>query len=492
MELPKSGRRGFLAGVAATGLAAPAVSERKARPVFDVTGFGASGDGSKPDTAAIQRAIDTCAQAGGGAVLFPPGRFLSGALELKSNVELRLEAGATLLGSKTLADYPSRIPALRSYTDNYTERSLLYAEKAQNIAIQGLGTIDGQGAAFEGPYKQRPYLVRFIECRNVTVCGVTFLNSPMWVQHYLACEGVRIQGVRVQSRVNRNNDGIDIDSCDRVSISDCEISSGDDAIVLKSTSDRPCRNVVISNCVLSSACNALKLGTESNGDFSNIAIANCAIYDTRLAGVALETVDGGALERVSVANVVMDGVGAPVFMRLGNRARPFREGGPKPGVGSFRDVTLRDIQAVRCGPVGCAIAGLPGHWIEHLTLSNLRLRFAGGGAAALAYRGIPEEEDKYPEFKMFGDLPAFGLYCRHVRGLRIEGLETGFESAEYRPAVVMEDVERAWVHNCRALNPMERFLLVRSGRGITLAHNDFVGVSQPAEGPGIWEFDNRR
>lgn len=467
-------------------------SEMKARAVYDVTDFGARGDGSRLDTAAIQRAIDACAQAGGGVVVLPSGRFLSGTVELKSHVELRLEAGATLLGSKNLADYPSRMAAFRSYTDTYTERSLLYAEKAQNIAVRGLGTVDGQGVTFEGPYKVRPYLIRFIECRNVTVCGVTLLNSPMWVQHYLACEGVRIQGVRVHSRVNRNNDGIDIDSCDRVCISDCEISSGDDAIVLKSTSDRPTRNVVITGCVLSSACNALKLGTESNGGFSNIAIANCTIYDTRLAGIALETVDGGALERVNVANVVMDGVGAPVFMRLGNRARPFKEGGPKPGVGSLRDVTLRDIQAVRCGPVGCAIAGLPGHWIESLTLSNLRLRFAGGGAAALAYRGIPEEEDQYPEFKMFGDLPAFGLYCRHVRGLRIEGLETGFDKPEYRPAVVMEDVERAWLHNCRALNPMERFLLVRSGRGITLAHNDFSGVAQPAEGPGIWEFDNRR
>ncbi len=483
----KSGRRRFIGGLAAAGAVAPPAAGVAAPPRFtyNVMEFGATGGGARLDTEAIQKAVDQCSQQGGGTVLFPPGRYLSGGFDLKSNVTLRFERGATLLGSTNLADYPLRRPAFRSYTDNYTEKSLIYAEKAENIAICGEGRLDGQGAAFKGPYKVRPYMIRIVECRGVTVTGVTIADSPMWVQHYLACDNVMIRGIRVHSRVNQNNDGIDIDCSDRVTISDCEITSGDDAIVLKSTADRPTRNVVIANCILSTACNALKLGTESNGGFSNIAISNCAIYDTRLAGVAIEMVDGGALERIIVSNVVMDGVGAPIFMRLGNRARPFREDGPKPGTGTFRDVIVRDVLATKCGLTGCAIAGIPGHFLENVTLSNIRLRFVGGGGESLAWREVPEEEAKYPEFKMFGNLPAFAFYCRHVRGLRMEGLELGFDRAEARPAVVFEDVERAHIEGSRALNAMTAYLRVRSGSRIRVTSNDFSGVAQPFDGPGI-------
>ncbi|MHC4496707.1 MAG: glycoside hydrolase family 28 protein, partial [Planctomycetota bacterium] len=207
---------------------------------------------------AIQKAIDQCSSDGGGTVYFPPGTFLSGTIYMKTGVTLKLDAGCTLLGSKDLKDYPPTVQAFRSYTDNYTDKSLIYGENLDKIAIIGRGTIDGQGRSFKGPYKVRPYIIRFIQCRNVTVQDVTIRNSPMWVQHYMACDDVRITGVTVRSRVNHNNDGINIDSCRRVIISDCNISSGDDAIVLKSTSARICRDVTVSNCVVSSRCNALK------------------------------------------------------------------------------------------------------------------------------------------------------------------------------------------------------------------------------------------
>jgi polygalacturonase len=284
-------------------------------------------------------------------------------------------------------------------------------------------------------------MMRFVSCRNVSVTDVGIQDSPMWVQHYLACEGVNIRGISVHSRVNVNNDGIDIDGSQRVRISDCEITSGDDAIVLKATADRPCKDVVITNCVLSTACNALKLGTESNGGFENIAISNCTIYDTRLAGIALEMVDGGVLDRVSISNIVMNGVAAPVFIRLGDRARPFTEGGARPPVGKLRNVSIANVQAAGAGGVGCAIAGLPGHAIENVVLENLRLTFAGGGQRADARREIPENADKYPEHSMFGKLPAYGFYCRHVKGLSLRNIETGFLEDDQRPALVCDDVE---------------------------------------------------
>ncbi|MFB3828683.1 MAG: glycoside hydrolase family 28 protein, partial [Bryobacteraceae bacterium] len=199
----------------------------------NVRDHGAAGDGNRLDTMALQAAIDACARAGGGAVLLPPGRYLSGTLFLKSHVTLWLDPGATLLGSKDLNHYPVTVQKPRSYTDNYTDKSLIYAEDCENIGIAGRGTIDGQGAAFKGPYKVRPYMIRVINCRDVAIDGVAIKDSPMWVQHYLGCEGVAIRGITVRSRVNRNNDGIDIDACSRVRISDCDIWSGDDAIVLK-------------------------------------------------------------------------------------------------------------------------------------------------------------------------------------------------------------------------------------------------------------------
>jgi polygalacturonase len=416
-----------------------------AEEMYDVRDYGAKPDGKTLCTKSIQKTIDACSQSGGGTVYLPPGTFLSGTIYFKSGVTLRLAAGSTLLGSKSLKDYPPTVQAFRSYTDNYTDKSLIYGENVERIAIAGSGTIDGQGASFKGPYKVRPYMIRFIQCRNVTVKDVTLRNSPMWVQHYLACDDVHITEITVRSLVNHNNDGINIDSCRRVIISDCNIKSGDDAIVLKSTSARICRDVVVNNCVLSSRCNALKMGTESNGGFKNIVMTGCSIYNTRLAGVALEIVDGGTMNRVVVSNITMDKVGAPIFLRLGNRARPFKKDMDTPGIGFMRNITISNIEATGANPTGCAISGLPEGKIENVTLSNLRLSFEGGGMKADAEREIPEKAADYPEYSMFGRLSAYGFYCRHVKGLKMFNVELQLEKPDQRHAVVFEDVEDAMV-----------------------------------------------
>jgi polygalacturonase len=413
--------------------------------LHDVRDYGAKPDGKTLCTTSIQEAIDACSRAGGGTVYLPPGTFLSGTIYFKSGVTLRLAAGCILLGSTNLKDYPPTVQAFRSYTDNYTDKSLIYGENVERIAITGLGTIDGRGASFKGPYKVRPYMIRFIQCRNVTVKDVTIKDSPMWVQHYLACDDVRITGITVRSLVNHNNDGIDIDSCRRVVISDCNINSGDDAIVLKSTSAQVCRDVAVSNCILSSRCNALKMGTESNGGFQNIVITGCSVYDTRLAGVALEIVDGGTMDRVVVSNITMNKVGAPIFMRLGNRARPFKNNMETPGIGVMRNITISNIEATGGNPTGCAISGLPEAAIENVTLSNIRLSFEGGGAKADVERQIPEKAADYPEYSMFGKLSAYGLYCRHVKGLKLFNVQLQLEKPDQRHAIVFEDVENALI-----------------------------------------------
>lgn len=422
------------------------------RGVFDARDFGAAGDGRTLDTAAIQKAVDACAKAGGGRVYLQGGRFLSGTIRLRSHVTLYVEAGAALVGSTNIDDYPDITPQIvYLYRARFT-RSLIYAEAAENIGIAGRGLIDGQGEHFparRGDDKGRPYILRFSECRNVRVENVSFRDSARWLSHYLACENVTISGVSINSRIRENRDGMDIDSCRDVRISDCSIYSGDDAIVLKATAQRPCQHVVITNCVLSSGASALKLGTESNGGFEDVAISNCTIYDTGNSGIAVEMVDGGTLDRVSVSNITMKNVGAPIFIRLGNRARPI-PGLPEPGMGSLRNVIIRDVQADGAGPIGCAISGLENFPIENVTLENIRIRFTGGGKAEDAQRQIPEQVGSYPKYSMFGTLSAYGFFCRHVSNLRLHNIDLAFEQDDARPAIVCDDVRDADLFSLRA------------------------------------------
>lgn len=501
---------------------------REGNPLFEVRDFGAVGDGVVNDTGAIQSAVNAANQAGGGTVWFPAGTYLSGTLLMKDQVTLHLVAGATLLGSTDLNDYPMIVPSFRSYTDRYTRQSLLYGEDLENIAIEGRGTIDGNGEAdvfrkdtgadYDLPYGLRPYVLRFVCCRNVRVSGITLRDSAMWMQHYLACDDVTIDGIHVDNHVKPNNDMIDIDCCRNVRISNCTGDTDDDALTLKSTADRITENVTIANCVLSSHCNAIKMGTESSGGFRNIAISNCAIRPSRhedpisgrrpgLAGVALEIVDGGFLDRVTITNLTIEGTIAPIFMRLGNRARKFKEEIQTPDVGAFRNVVVSNVMATGASGMGCAIAGLPGHPIENVVLSNIRIAGAGGGALEDVEREIPEEEKKYPECTMFGTLPAYGFYARHVKGLTLDNVEVAWEEPDLRPAllcddvrdlhidnlaghsaesgsptIVLNDVQGAMVQSCVAPAKASGFLRMQGNTAdVTVIGNDLSQVPTPFE-----------
>jgi glycosyl hydrolase family 28 len=428
---------------------------------FNILEYGAINDGRTINTKAIQKAIDACATKGGGTVYFPAGKYISGTLFLKNNIILNLESGAILEGSKNISDYPVTISEIRSYTDNYTNKSLIYGEGLEYIGITGHGIIDGNGEYFKvsdesekrslfDSYKARPFIIRIINCKNILVKDITLKNSAMWVQHYLSCRNVIIDGITVSSRVNHNNDGIDIDACDNVRISNCDIISGDDAIVIKSTLDKPCKNITITNCMLSSKCNAFKLGTESNGDFLNISLSNCIIYDTGLAGIALEMVDGGSLNNVSVTDVNMDNVECPIFIRLGNRARPFKKNMAKPGMGRLFNVIISSVQATNVGKIGCSITGLPLFPAMKISLNNLCLTFKGGGTENLTNREIKEFPEKYPSHDMFGTLPAYGFFCRHITGLTLDNIELSYEEPDYRPALFLSDVSDSRISDMNA------------------------------------------
>jgi len=286
-------------------------------------------------------------------------------------------------------------------------------------------------------------------------------NAGSWMQHYRGCDGLTIRKIDVFNHVAYNNDGLNVDSCRNVTIEDCRVDSDDDGIVLKSLSLDPCRNVTIRRCTVSSHCNAIKMGTESGGGFLDVTVTDCTVHSPRksekiygaqrgLAGIALEIVDGGTLRNVRVSGIRIDGVTAPVFLRLGNRARVYADGGAKPGVGVFADVVLRDITAENASEIGCSITGLPGHPIKNVVLENLKLQFDGGGTAEQAKRAIAERPESYPESTMFGPLPAYGLYCRHVEGLTLRDIQLNTRKPDMRHAVVLDDVKQVEIERLKA------------------------------------------
>jgi polygalacturonase len=390
-------------------------------------------------------------------------------------------------------------------------RNLIHGDSLHDIAIRGKGTIDGNGDAFRDKTKKRPKNIYLENCRNVLIEGVRLRNAGCWMQHYRSCEKLIIRDIEVNNHVSFNNDGLDVDSCSDVAISGCRVDSDDDAIVFKSLSSRPCRNVRIENCIISSHCNALKMGTESGGGFVDIRVANCkvsspkyskVIYGTQrgLAGVALEIVDGGRLENVHVSDVNMDGVSVPIFLRLGNRARVYGSG-PKPGVGTFRKVVIKNITATRMSVIGCAIAGLPGHPIEDVTLENIRLGFDGGGTREGARRQIPERSEAYPESKMFGNLPAYGFYCRHVKGLRFANVQLRADTADLRHAIMFDDAEDVTVDGLNAAfwPGAAAMLRLANTRNATLRHcaskspvNTLLQLDDPATRAIVLEASPRQ
>jgi polygalacturonase len=448
--------------------------------VYDVRDYGAKADGKTLCTKSIQAAIDKCAADGGGTVYLPPGNWLSGTIYMGNYVTLLLDSGSTLLGSRDPNDYahPHTSGSKSSRDRNFSYWSLIAGTGLQHVAIRGRGTIDGQGSAFRFKDRSRPKGIYLENCRDVLVEGLKMLNAGSWMQHYRNCDKLRIQNITVFNHAAYNNDGLNIDSCRDVCISGCMVDSDDDAIVMKSLSLKPCQNVTIANCVISSHCNAIKMGTESGGGFRNITITNCTICSPRysevtygrqrglaglaleivdggvldysevtygrqrgLAGLALEIVDGGVLDRVAISNIVMKGVSVPIFMRLGNRARQYDKDEPKPGVGTFRNVVIDNIVATEVSNIGCSITGLPGHAIENVSLSNIKLSFEGGGTKKDASKEVPEKAGSYPESTMFGVLPAYGFYCRHVRGLKFINVQLQTTASDQRHAVVCEDVE---------------------------------------------------
>ncbi len=467
---------------------------------YNILDFGAKPDTTVMSTIALQEAVDVCSREGGGRVVIPSGSFVTGMIILKDNVELHLESGSILYGSRELGDYPdikadyvSQKTRMLPYNRNVpsekpsgTIKQMIYAEGASNVCISGFGEINGQGQYFSTKLfggVGRPHLIRLISCRDVQVQNVSLKNGGAWTQHYLACERLQIKGIKVMSHANLNNDGLDLDCCKDVTVSDMICDSGDDAIVLKSTSSASCENIAITNCVLSSHCSAIKIGTETNGGFKNITVSNCVIRPSSvltglskhpggLSGIALEMVDGGFIDGICISNIRIKGTQTPIFIRLGNRARPYTEGKQVTQVGKIRNVFIDHVSIDCDEKMGCSITGIPGYPVENIHLSNIYLLAGGGGKKEDIFKVIPEKEKNYPEGNMFGDLPGYGFYIRHAKNITFRSGEVNAKKVDLRPSLYLEDVEKCTLSDLVLWNDLdaEASVFLKEAKNMAVYH----------------------
>ena len=422
------------------------------------------------ETTRWQAAIDAASAAGGGEVRIGRGEHLSGQLVLKSHVRLVLEEGARLVGSPHPADYRDLSPqrALPGFhaTQTLGFKGLVLAENAEDIAILGPGTLDGNGGAFPkvDSLGRRPRLVHFRNCRGVRIEGVTLQNSPRWTCFLQECEGVVVRRVRIDGHANFNNDGFDIEARD-VLVEDCDIDCGDDGICLKSLNPHfSVENVRIRNCRVASNCNFLKLGAHGLGVFRDIDFRDCILHPCRtnenahrwdkwdppipglradvsgLAGIAVEMVDGGILENVRFSGIDMTvgGPQTPIFIRLGRRSEH-----PSGKPSRLENVTIENVRARAESAIASSITGVPGLRPRGIVLRDVEIVSPGGGTKADTAADVPESEADYPENRMFGNLPlpAFGLYVRHADEVVLERVRFSLApgSADARPPVAADD-----------------------------------------------------
>ena len=480
------------------------------RNLFNVRAFGAKGDGKALDSPAINKAIDAAAAAGGGTVFIPAGTYRSFSIRLKSNITLYFDQGSTVVAASPNdgdgrydPPEPNKWDKYQDFGHTHWHNSLIWGENLENISILGPGLILGKGLVRGGNQsrtKEQNDAIKTIKidkaaapfgypnprdavesgwgnksislklCRNVIIRDISILHGGHFAILATGVDNLTIDNLKIDT----NRDGIDIDACRHVRISNTSVNSPfDDGICLKSSHalgfPRATENVTITNCAVSgydegtlldatykreynkyshnSPTGRIKFGTESNGGFKNITISNCTFDYSR--GLALETVDGGLLEDVAISNITMrDVVNSPIFLRLGSRDR-----GPKETLttGKLRRVIISNIVAYNADPkYASIISGVPGDDIEDVRFNNIRIYYQGGGTNEQAALSPPEKEDDYPEPVMFGEMPSYGFYIRHVKGLTMTDVEVSYIKDDARPPFVLDDVKGADFHRIKA------------------------------------------
>jgi polygalacturonase len=463
-------------------------AESSGQTYFNVRSFGAVGDGKNLDSPAIDKAIDACAQAGGGTVYLPAGTYLSGSIHLKSNIHLLIDTGATILGAPQAVNvYDETEPyTLGGYQDGghcYFHNSLIWGENLTNVFITGNGMINGGGlvradkildqmcgfgpggkpghsATNLPPVRLGNKAIALKLCRNVLIRDVTIFHGGHFAVLVTGCDNLTVDNVTMDT----DRDGIDIDCCRNTMVSNCRINSpNDDGLCPKSTFAlgelRPTENLTIVNCQVSgfeegtlldgtmkpsrSATGRIKFGTESSGGFRNCTVANCTFRSCH--GLALEEVDGGLMENITINNLtMMDVRDYAIYITAGKRNRT-------PGVTTnsrARNILISNVIADGVGKMsGIQIMGLPEQPVEGVRLDNIRLISNGGGTVKDAALDPKELGTGYPEPSRLGTLPAYGIFARHVRNLELANINVSFETNDFRPAAMFADVQGLEIDN---------------------------------------------
>jgi polygalacturonase len=467
------------------GIESQAQKTTKTQKEFIITDYGAKADGKTVNTIAIQKAIDAAFKNKGGQVIFPKGRFLSGSIVMKSNVTLYFEEEAIMLGSTNPKDYLNMVFEGRPISpkaDDNSQMALILANKANNIAIKGKGTIDGQGLqlalnidslhhagiAIDPKYSlrrnrpnetMRPKLFRFSQCDAVLIEGLKVWEASCWGLSFELCSNLTLDKLTIVNRSYWNNDGIDITDCKNVKVVNSDINAADDGICLKSYYPGYCNDsIYIANCTIRSSASAIKFGTASFGGFKNVTIRDIKVFDTFRSAIAIESVDGAIIENIDVSNIDAVNTGNAIFIRLGQRS------GDKPG--SIKNVSIKNIKVqVPFGrpdinydlrgpevdffhnPFPSSIVGMEGYAIENVVLENIEINYPGRATKGMAYiplsrlNEVPEVVKEYPEFSMFGELPAWAFYVRHAKGISFKNIKITLDDTDFRPAFVFDDVQ---------------------------------------------------
>ncbi|HEX5154687.1 MAG TPA: glycoside hydrolase family 28 protein [Parafilimonas sp.] len=450
---------------------------QNATAIFNVKDFGAIANGITLDSKAINRAIDTIASKGGGTLFFPAGVYLSGSIRLKSNITLYLDQGAVIEASSNVSDYdtaePNQWAQYQDFGHSHWHNSLIWGDSIHNVSILGNGLIYGKGLTSEWKRDKLPIelgnkAIAIVNSNHIIIRDISILHGGHFGILLSGVENVTIDNLTIDT----NRDGIDIDCCNNVRITNCNINSPwDDAIVLKTSYclgyPKATENVTISGCYVtggflegslldgtyktysedqpagypSDPTGRIKLGTESNGDFKNIAISNC-VFEA-CYGLALESVDGSNLQDITISNITMRNlVSAAIFLRLGSRMRA-------PGnmaVGTLKRVNISNIVAYNVdSTLGSLIdiSGIQGHQIEDIKLSDIIAYYKGGGTRNLALINPPEQEKKYPEPGMYGTLPTWGFFIRHAKNIEVNNVAIHYIQKDERPAFYLSDVQQA-------------------------------------------------
>ena len=436
--------------------------------VYNIRAFGAKGDGTTLDTRALQEAIDRCTAEGGGTVLVPAGRFLIGAVELKSNVTLHLAAAATLLGSGDGKQYHAvdAIPLHGDSTLSDGNWALLYAVKARNVTIEGAGTIDGNGAQFHSPVRgqlapsglrslQRPYHVLAYQCERFSVRDVALVDCAYHSVRVIQSRLVLMDGLYIHNRVNGNNDGFHFISVEQLRISDCTVLCQDDACALFGS----CKNITVTNSFFSTRWSAFRFG---GGVAQNVTVSNCVLADVFGCPFKFHGTPGSRFERMTFSDIVLENVTGPIHFSMGPESR---KGAQSEEVGHadaapavVRDISFSNLRGTVTTKPGAlpessvqgsanpgerfsaiALNAVGGAVIERVSFSDIHLTFGGGGSAEDgARRDLPEIAGEY--FAL-GPLPAYGFYARNARAVTLDNVRLEVASPELRPAVVLDGVE---------------------------------------------------